>query len=108
MNSKDMTDTMIRPTEYGLVSGIRRNGCICYLGIPFAQPPVGDLAFRHPAEPDTWDGVYQAADGKANPIQSPGTFSSSYNSQDCLYLNIYIPEYAAAQEALTIPEAPGR
>lgn len=79
-------------TEYGTITGIRRNGCRVFLGIPFAKPPVGNLAFRHPVPPDPWEDVLPCQAGKANPIQSDGSFSAQYTSQDCLYLNIYVPE----------------
>ncbi len=29
----------------------------CWYGIPYAQPPVGDLRFRHPRPIDKWDGI---------------------------------------------------
>ncbi len=81
-------------TAYGKVTGIRRGGCTAYLGIPFAQPPVGELAFRRPVRPEPWEGVYQAVQGKANPPQSPAQdpFTARYTSQDCLYLNVYVPD----------------
>ena len=81
-------------TEYGTVAGIRRNGCRLFLGIPFAKPPVGDLAFRHPVRPDSWEGILPCVRGRANPVQSEGSFSAQYKSQDCLYLNVYVPENA--------------
>ncbi|MEL6982230.1 MAG: carboxylesterase family protein [Actinomycetota bacterium] len=31
-----------------------------FRGVPFAAPPVGDLRWRPPARPDTWDGVREA------------------------------------------------
>ena len=43
-------------TEYGLVRGIVKDGCEEYLGIPFALPPVGELAFKHPLPPENWEG----------------------------------------------------
>ena len=31
-----------------------------YAGIPYAKPPVGDLRWREPEDPDPWDGVLEA------------------------------------------------
>ncbi|MBO4450661.1 MAG: carboxylesterase/lipase family protein [Clostridiales bacterium] len=80
-------------TTYGKVSGITKNGCREYLGIPYAKAPVSDLAFRHPEDPDKWDGVLKADKGGRNAIQG---YSSrhyiSYTGQDCLYMNICVPE----------------
>ena len=79
-------------TKYGLVEGIQKDGCTMYLGIPFAKPPLGKLAFKHPQEPDPWDGVLKADHGSKNPVQDTGIFAHGNNSLDCLYLNIFVPE----------------
>jgi len=82
-------------TSYGKVSGIAKNGCLEFLGIPYAKAPVGDLAFRHPQDPEAWDGILKAEKGGRNSIQG---YSSrhyiSYTGQDCLYMNICVPEGA--------------
>ncbi len=85
-----MKDTV--KTKYGYISGIRRDGCIEFLGIPFAAPPTGKRAFRRPAEPEPWDGVLKAHKGRANPVQAKGVFSADYVDEDCLYLNVYMPD----------------
>lgn len=80
-------------TSYGKISGISVNGCREYLGIPYAKAPVGDLAFRHPHDPEAWDGILEATRGGRNSIQG---YSSrhyiSYTGEDCLNMNICIPE----------------
>ncbi len=70
---------MVR-TKYGLAEDFHHNGCTVYLGIPFAKPPVGELAFRHPQPPEPWSGVLKADQGSANPIQAPGGFHIGSNS----------------------------
>ncbi len=85
---------MIIKTKYGSVKGYKRDGCNVFLGIPFATPPVGKLAFKHPIPPKPWAGVLEANKGSTNPIQPPGYFAIGNNSQDCLYLNIFVPENA--------------
>jgi para-nitrobenzyl esterase len=84
-------DTPIIQTEYGNVIGIRKHGCDEFLGIPFAEPPVGDLRFRHPVKKQPWTGLYFAVKGPKNPIQAKSRFSTGNNSEDCLYLNIFAP-----------------
>ena len=79
-------------TTYGKVSGVLKNGCMEYLGIPYAKPPVGDLAFRHPLPPESWDGALKADHPPKNPIQAMGGFGMPDNSEDCLYLNIFKPD----------------
>ncbi len=79
-------------TKYGTVEGFSRNGCTVYLGIPFAKPPVGELAFKHPLPPEPWEGVLKATKGSSNPIQGLGSYATGNDSPDCLYLNVFVPE----------------
>lgn len=79
-----------------------RNGSLCgtersvsgqaqvaFLGIPFAQPPIGDFRFRHPVP---YNGTYQERDATSQTHSFPGYRGFSANigplSEDCLYLNI--------------------
>ena len=80
-------------TKYGPVEGVARDGCTCYLGIPFAKAPIGELMFRHPLPPEPWKDVLKADHGSCNPIQEQGGFAIGNNSQDCLYLNVFAPEH---------------
>lgn len=53
------TAPIVRTTA-GLVRGIRREGSAAFLGIPFAQAPVGELRFAAPVPMEPWDGVRDA------------------------------------------------
>lgn len=83
-------------TNLGRIRGFEKDGCSVYLGIPFAKPPVGEYAFKHPPPPEPWEGVLDAAHGSCNPIQGKGGFYIGNNSQDCLYLNVFVPEGVSA------------
>ena len=85
---------MIVSTNYGDARGFDKDGCNVWLGISFAAPPVGDLAFKYPLPPSPWNGVLDATTGSCNPIQAPDGFYIGNNSPDCLYLNIYAPKNA--------------
>ncbi len=83
-----------------------------YTGIPYAAPPVGDLRWKEPADPESWEGV-RACDKFAPmsmQVQSNTIYSSlsrmigyhdykislkdnfkDANSEDALYLNIWKP-----------------
>lgn len=68
-----------------------RNGRIfsAYLGLPYAQPPVGDLRFKRPLPAANWQGVK-----KATSLENfcPQLFLNiTIGSEDCLYLNVYSP-----------------
>ncbi|XP_054749902.2 uncharacterized protein LOC129255582 [Lytechinus pictus] len=58
-----------------------------FLGIPFAKPPVGDLRFANPEQPDPWIDTYEATAFRPScPQPMFGT-----KDEDCLYLNVYAP-----------------
>ncbi|MBQ9328513.1 MAG: carboxylesterase family protein [Solobacterium sp.] len=86
-------------TTLGKVKGVEENGHIAYKGIPFAKPPVGELRFKPPVDPEGWEGI-KVCDTygpiEARPVNSIGGVvggsSSSEPSEDCLYLNIYTPK----------------
>lgn len=66
-----------------------------YLGIPYAEPPIGTLRWRPPQPPASWDALYEAIEyGPACP-QLPRAEDSLYGSlteeldEDCLYLNVW-------------------
>lgn len=74
-----------------------------WYGIPFAQPPVGNLRFRHPRHIDPWEGVMDTMKLPNSCIQNldsmfkdfPGSEQWNANtplSEDCLYLNVVVPK----------------
>ena len=83
-------------TAQGEIEGFIENDLGTFKGVPFAQPPVGDLRWRAPKEPLPYKGVYQAKKVAARAIQniSGGISTGSVAepiSEDCLYLNILTP-----------------
>ncbi len=109
----DVTQPVVR-TASGLVRGRRGaegrrdaegrggEGIAAFLGIPFAQPPVGDLRFAAPRPARGWDGVRDAAMFGPPPPQSayavtpappaaPGT-----DPDDWLTVNVFTPDPGAA------------
>lgn len=75
--------------EDGLVQGTIEDGLTIYKGIPFAQPPVGNLRWRAPQPVKKWDTVLQATKFAPGPVQ--GWTPPSGKSEDCLYLNVWSP-----------------
>ncbi|KAF5020563.1 hypothetical protein F66182_7395 [Fusarium sp. NRRL 66182] len=63
-----------------------------FLGIPFGQPPVGDLRFRNPRSLNTsWSGS-RDADKYSPACVGYGPSQLGYEtSEDCLYLNVIRP-----------------
>ena len=76
------------------------SGVRIFKGIPFAQPPVGDLRWREPQPVKNWKGVRQAEQFGPRCMQrtGPGSdywFRSNGMSEDCLYLNVWTPAKSA-------------
>ncbi|CAK1555096.1 unnamed protein product [Leptosia nina] len=65
-----------------------------FKGIPYAQPPLGDLRFKAPQPIEPWNGVRQA-DRLGSPCYQYDMFIVPYpppkGGEDCLYINVYSP-----------------
>jgi para-nitrobenzyl esterase len=76
-----------------------------FKGIPYAAPPVGPLRWKPPQPVAPWTGVRQATEYGARcmqaPIYSDMIFHDSGPSEDCLYLNLWMPA-APAQARLPV------
>ncbi|PIO59952.1 hypothetical protein TELCIR_18568, partial [Teladorsagia circumcincta] len=57
-----------------------------FLGIPYAQPPVGDLRFRAPRQANPYNTVYDATNYRP---KCPQANAGTYMNEDCLYLNVF-------------------
>lgn len=83
--------------EAGLVEGVYdvKTGIQTYLGVPFAQPPVGELRWKAPQPVLPWVGVKETKRFGPSAVQAPVfndiIFRSSGMSEDCLYLNVWTP-----------------
>ena len=102
--------------ESGLLQGTSENGVTVYKGVPFAAPPVGDLRWRAPRPPATWEGVRKADRFSANPMQEMrerfGPWTAEYQpqgevSEDCLYLNIWTGAKSGNEERPVMVYIPG-
>ncbi|MCY4096548.1 MAG: carboxylesterase/lipase family protein [Gammaproteobacteria bacterium] len=81
-------------TQFGDVKGLRQNGTLHFRGLPYAQPPTGDLRFSAPQKPDASSELIDATQFPNRCVQAPsGIFGQAIGitSEDCLYLNIVTP-----------------
>ncbi|CAN8102257.1 unnamed protein product [Discula destructiva] len=74
-----------------------------FLGVPYAQPPLGSLRFQPPQRKND-SGPVNAAEYAPSCMQMNSTAPSVYTeymreflinggqSEDCLYLNVYVPD----------------
>jgi para-nitrobenzyl esterase len=82
-------------TTLGSIRGVARDEHLEFLGVPFAQPPVGPRRFLAPAPLEPWSGVVETTSpGDAAPQDPfvPNSFrAQGPASEDCLYLNVWTP-----------------
>jgi para-nitrobenzyl esterase len=81
--------------DTGKLQGTAQGGIISFKGIPFAQPPVGDLRWRPPQALPKWQGVRAATNYGADCMQLPFPSDAAplgmKPAEDCLYLNVWRP-----------------
>uniref|UniRef100_UPI003F77851D Carboxylic ester hydrolase n=1 Tax=Lucilia cuprina TaxID=7375 RepID=UPI003F77851D len=87
-------ETVVAETEYGKVKGVKRltvydDSYYSFEGIPYAQPPVGELRFKAPQRPTPWDGVRDCCNHKDKSVQVDFITGKVCGSEDCLYLSVY-------------------
>lgn len=88
----------------GTVANVNGHIIQKFLGVPYGQPPVGPLRFR-PSLPivNNADAVIDTSNFRASCMQPPhlrqviykplhADLNESFVSEDCLYLNVYVPE----------------
>lgn len=83
-----------------------------FLGLPFAQPPVGDLRFAPPLPAKLRSGTLNATAFAPSCMQKFSSSQTIYTqvvpefliegsqSEDCLYLNVWAPEVKASEKSL--------
>jgi len=80
-------------TQYGVLEGFEQDGVKKFLGVPFAQAPVGELRWKAPQPVQAWEGVRDAKQFGDDPMQpdifGDMSFRGPGRSEDCLYLNIW-------------------
>ncbi|MEM9254098.1 MAG: carboxylesterase family protein [Pseudomonadota bacterium] len=90
-------------TRDGDLLGSLDGGVASFRGIPYAQPPLGELRWAPPREAEAWRGTRDALEFSAECVQTPYMEGSPYHrelgavSEDCLYLNVWTPHLEAQQ-----------
>ncbi|WP_033262647.1 carboxylesterase/lipase family protein [Amycolatopsis vancoresmycina] len=75
----------------GVLRGSGRDGVRTFLGVPYAEPPVGELRFRAPRPAKPWSGERDATEWAPRAPQPQLTGRGFTGDEDCLYLNVYAP-----------------
>jgi len=101
----DNNDPIAR-TDYGKLRGYvdENNEVVVWKGVPYAKPPVDDLRWKAPEDPEPWHGVRDAISPAPKCTQLFTTDEwirtgavDPDSSEDCLYVDIYRPERPAYQ-----------
>jgi para-nitrobenzyl esterase len=82
----------------GMLRGSRTtDGGAVFKGIPFAQPPIGNLRWRAPVPAKSWAGIRDA--NAFGPPCVQGGALGVHSSEDCLYLNVWTPKWPMKKPA---------
>src|SRR6266496_1388074 len=89
-------ETFVVKTSAGQIRGIARvSGGAEFLGIPYAQPPVGNMRWHEPVDVKPWSGVRDASTFGAPCAQSIlgdwNKHDAETSKEDCLFLNVITP-----------------
>jgi para-nitrobenzyl esterase len=75
-------------TQSGQVQGIVDGNLVAFRGIPYAAPPTGDLRWRPPTPPPSWQGIRDAS-MFGNVCPQAGSGGQMMGDEDCLTLNVF-------------------
>lgn len=84
-------------TEVFFSKFLKQSGNVdSYRGIPFAKPPIGERRFQPADAIDPWEGVISARSIPPSCPQILQPSSEHLFSEDCLYLNVFVPTEAVS------------
>ncbi|HSB97356.1 MAG TPA: carboxylesterase family protein [Spongiibacteraceae bacterium] len=90
-----------QPPAGSMIGFADQHSTYAWLGIPFAQPPLGALRWRAPQAPAQWSGTRAVLEHSEPCAQlrlfTLGDEHATTGSEDCLYLNIWTPQLTAEQ-----------
>jgi para-nitrobenzyl esterase len=98
-----LPDPLVVRTTAGLVRGIARpGGGAEFLGIPYAQPPIGDLRWREPLPARPWSGIrdatrFGAACSQPLLVGAWNRYDVAHSQEDCLFLNVITPAWPSSK-----------
>ncbi|KAF2167016.1 hypothetical protein M409DRAFT_22455 [Zasmidium cellare ATCC 36951] len=79
-------------TESGWIEGYKVGKVNCFLGIPYARPPVKDFRWRKPSPMYEWREILHCKDFRPRCPSLSAPFYETrerYACEDCLYMNIW-------------------
>lgn len=89
-NTADKSNLEVK-TASGVVRGLVNEDVGSFKGIPYAAPPVGANRWRPPQPVTPWKDVRDATKDCSDCPQRAWPGSTSVQSEDCLFLNVWTP-----------------
>ncbi|KAK9885279.1 hypothetical protein WA026_010774 [Henosepilachna vigintioctopunctata] len=107
IGSSTSEENPVVQTAYGKVRGkvlksYDNKDFYAFQGIPFAEPPVGNLRFQPPQPPKSWEGIIDSENDNKACIQGVTSLAPD-EGEDCLYLKVYTPYLPNEKENKTLP-----
>lgn len=84
-------DALVVDTKFGPVKGQEKEDVISFKGIPFAAPPVNELRFLPPEDPEKWTETLACTEFRPSAVQVVKKDEGLTYDEDCLYLNLWKP-----------------
>ena len=84
-----------------LVGELDNDVCI-FRGIPYAAAPVGERRWQTAGTVEPWQGIREATQFGAMALQGETFAPRSFQSEDCLSLNIWTPANGSAESKLPV------
>jgi para-nitrobenzyl esterase len=89
-------------TAQGMVRGMTKGDVSSFKGIPYAAPPVGEFRWRPPQPVTPWKEVRDATKDCADCSQRAWPGSTTVQSEDCLFLNVWTVATATSKSKLPV------
>ena len=91
-----LPESVVATTTAGQVAGERLGRLAVFRGVPYAQPPVGELRFASPRPPVAWDGLRDATAFAQESLQP----IIAGSGEDSLYANVWTPDLDGSRPVL--------